>query len=398
MEHAMVSRNERLQWESNQLDLYLSSCPADTKGYRLVEITDRRGSPPDWYLFTYRCRGLIRDARTQQIGIAINHQVEFRLGQDYPFSSPTIWVTSPILHPNIGDGTSGGYVCLAETYHPETALVELVWQVGEMIRLAKYWEVPSTRFVYQELQQFRDQLPVDPRSFPVPHSGRPPLVERSLLKEDLKTGTGLVSRDSHVRPAPESNSQPASWELPLQPTDGRPIDRETPAAETAVPRAFDADSVPRFLAQVKAANLGVFDFSTESSSSQEHFYTLRFSLETFAPAMSASGSQVYVRTKYNEAQLRVPIDLSKEHPSVTWLTPIFHPYLGKGTEIRVSVTRAGEPEIVTLFEMLVQALAYRAVAGLEVKNEQALEWVRLNEARVDWLRRSNPSFNLVRGG
>jgi len=409
----MSSRDERLRWEQEQLDRYVESCPlVDTEGHRLVEITDRRGDPPNWYLFTYRCRGLVCDPQTQRIGIAINHQVEFRLGEDYPFSPPTIRAVTPVYHPNIGDGVNGGYVCLAGDYSPGITLAELVRQVGEMIRLAKYWEVPSTRPVYKDLQRDPALLPVDRRPFPAPPVAYPPLVERGLRVEVPQQGVVLQVTKMGNRTLSEIASLVAQdRKLPLQTADGRPIryelkrkgevDREgvfvleAVVEELAVPRESEANFVLRFLVQVKAANPGVFDFIPEpSSSEQEHLYRLIFNLETFAPAIAAGGKQVYVRTKYNEAHLRVPVDPSNGQLSVIWLTPIFHPYLEKGAQIQVPARKPREPEVVTLFQMFSQLLAYRPVAGLEVKNQQALDWVRFNEARVEWLRQNNPLFNL----
>ncbi|CAG0935167.1 hypothetical protein TFLX_03999 [Thermoflexales bacterium] len=382
----------------------------DDQGRPLVEIVARRGDPPNWYRLTFRCRSLVRDPQTQQVDIAINHQVEFSLGEDYPATPPSILVTTAILHPNIGDGVHGGYVCPADDYNANISLAELVRQVGEMIRLANYWEADPTRSVYETLQKYTDRLPVDQRSFPEPAASHARATSQTWRIEVPQANVVLRVRNIGDRMPAEIAEQVArDRRLPLLATDGRPIHYELApqqaaqqeelafvlqAAEPVPPQQEDSDFVSRFLGQVKAANPSVFDFSAESSPDEDRMYRLVFNLETFAPTIAAGGTEVYVRTRYNEARLRVPGPESEGQISITWLTPIFHPYLEPEVDVVAPARKSGELEMVFLFETLAQFLAYRSVEGLEIRNPQAMEWIRFNEARVEWLRRNNPQFDV----
>lgn len=404
-----ISIDERLQWESEQLERYVESCPLDTEGHRLVEITGRRGNPPDYYQLMYRCRGLVRDRQTGQLGVAINHQVELQLDADYPFLAPTIQVLTPVFHPNIGLGLNGGYVCLSGEYTPDLTLAELVRQVGEMIRLALYWETPVTAQVYAELQKFRDRLPIDKRPLPALAAARAPETAQSLRVE-LPGGKLMLIRNSEGHSLAEIAGEVALQRaLPSLSPNGRQIHYKLrpkggssrlfvleSIVEASTPTlGLAAAPVQRFLGQVKAANPGVFDFAPETLvARQGRCYRLSFHVETFALAAGLGGRPMPVRTKYNEARLCLSGEPAHEQFSLTWLTPIFHPSLEQQAQLQVPVAGPAESDLEPLFRVLIQLLRYDPVSGLLVRNHQAQEWIEQNAARVEWLRQNTPTVNL----
>jgi len=94
----------------------------------------RHGNPPDRYLVTYTCRGLVWD-ETQSAPVAAEcHEAEFYLHRDYPRRPPQITWKTPIFHPNILQGATA---CIG-AWTPSETLADLVLRVGEMIQFRSY--------------------------------------------------------------------------------------------------------------------------------------------------------------------------------------------------------------------------------------------------------------------
>lgn len=343
-----MSRDERLRREHQLLEHYLAQCPRDADDRRLVEILETQGDPPIWYRLNFRCKGLVKDSQTGLIGVAINHQVEVRVGPEFPATAPGVVVVTPVYHPNIGDGSHGGYVCFAELVQPETSLAEIVRQVGEMIRLAVFWKHPLTRTVYQDLQRKSDLLPVDTRAFPA------------------------------VAGLPKGRSLPP-------PT--------VPWIKPSAQAAPGHGTVQTQLDGAVQANRGVFDYWMVSSTDEGHVIHLVLDIETFALVLAASGKQTVVRTRHNEARLQVPTLGVQQPVLLTWLTPIFHPYLEHNLTLQIPET-SGQVNMRSILAWLFGLLAYRPAQGLAVCNPQALNWVEQHAASVEWLRQHNPALQL----
>src|SRR5579862_4044300 len=66
-------------------------------------------SPATRYLVTLRGKGLMQPANNDTVTIQEFHQVEIRLGVNYPRSKPDLKWKTPLFHPNI---SALGQVCL----------------------------------------------------------------------------------------------------------------------------------------------------------------------------------------------------------------------------------------------------------------------------------------------
>jgi hypothetical protein len=110
------------------------------------------GNPPDRYVVTFACRGLVWLPATQggvsaeptgtppsaiEPVISTHHEGEFYLHRDYPRRPPQIIWHTPIFHPNILSPADGGGVCIGG-WTPSEALSDLILRVGEMIQFRSY--------------------------------------------------------------------------------------------------------------------------------------------------------------------------------------------------------------------------------------------------------------------
>src|SRR5438874_9008512 len=67
------------------------------------------GSPPDFYVVTFRGRGFWKPEPAGEVVIREQHEVHIRLGASYPRLMPDLAWKAPIFHPNI---STSGVVCL----------------------------------------------------------------------------------------------------------------------------------------------------------------------------------------------------------------------------------------------------------------------------------------------
>ena len=119
------------------------------------------GNPPDRYVVTYSCYGLIWNQATGQPAKSKHFQIEITLHAEYPKKRPGLRMLTPIFHPNfVNSGICTGY------WTPATSLDNLCVQIGRMIQYRNY-----------DLNDFLDErarnwartntavLPVDNRDF-----------------------------------------------------------------------------------------------------------------------------------------------------------------------------------------------------------------------------------------
>jgi ubiquitin-protein ligase len=91
------------------------------------------GRPPDKYVVTYSCYGLIWNTDTGLPAKSKHFQIEIQLHAEYPKKRPGLRMLTPIFHPNfINSGICTGY------WTPATSLDNLCIQIGRMIQYRNY--------------------------------------------------------------------------------------------------------------------------------------------------------------------------------------------------------------------------------------------------------------------
>ncbi|MBI4871203.1 MAG: hypothetical protein HY814_06510 [Candidatus Riflebacteria bacterium] len=146
-------------------------------------------NPPQKYVVTFRGRGLMQPPNSDEVIFTDFHQVEIKLGSEYPRKKPDLKWRTPIFHPNI---SALGQVCLggySTNWVPSLNLDELCEMLWDMLRYANYdvkspYNYKAARWV--ERQRVYD-FPTDTRN----------------LKDRL--AAGLVSPDA---PLPEARLEP----------------------------------------------------------------------------------------------------------------------------------------------------------------------------------------------
>lgn len=122
-----------------------------------------QGNPPERYVVTYTCRGLLWLPRAEEPQMAERHVGEIYLHRDYPRRPPQIAWRTPIFHPNILGSAEGGAVCLGG-WTPSESLADVVLRIGEMIQFRSYnpADVLNAEAAVWA-QAHADRLPVDDR-------------------------------------------------------------------------------------------------------------------------------------------------------------------------------------------------------------------------------------------
>jgi hypothetical protein len=98
------------------------------------------GSPPDFYMLTFKGRGVWKPDAASEVLLRDEHEVHIRLGASYPRMMPELAWKTPVFHPNI---SASGVVCLGGygTYWaPSLALDELCSMLWDMVRFKNYDE------------------------------------------------------------------------------------------------------------------------------------------------------------------------------------------------------------------------------------------------------------------
>jgi ubiquitin-protein ligase len=127
----------------------------------------RSGNPPDRYVVTYTCRGLVWAPGEAQPAVREHHEAEFYLHRDYPRRPPQIIWRTPIFHPNILSVEAGGGVCIGG-WTPSESLADLVLRVGEMVQFRSYNpDDVLNPAAAQWAEAHADRLPVDDRPLAV---------------------------------------------------------------------------------------------------------------------------------------------------------------------------------------------------------------------------------------
>lgn len=153
------------------------------------------GDPPERYLVTFHGRGL--KMKDGNVVPQDEHEVELRLGMEYPRARPFIQWKTPILHPNI----FGGTVCLGRLSMEWTMaihlddLVEILWDYARLAVLNPLSAgpgAPNEKDIWTRLAE-EYGFPVDQRAL------RDKVVRRdegsSILRPEVKAAEDVVFLD-----------------------------------------------------------------------------------------------------------------------------------------------------------------------------------------------------------
>jgi ubiquitin-protein ligase len=160
----------------------------------LIEIKAKRtmaSLPPERYIVTYKCKGIIGIDGRGKPKIGSKHQVEIYLHTQYPQRWPGMKWLTPIWHPNINH--ANGSVCIdAAWWSASRSLDRMVIMLGEMVQYKNFhddpnkppfpWDMEAARWC----RNFRKK---NPRFFPVDKREllRPERIKIRKSKPKIKT-------------------------------------------------------------------------------------------------------------------------------------------------------------------------------------------------------------------
>ncbi|MBI4670893.1 MAG: hypothetical protein HY741_04385 [Chloroflexi bacterium] len=135
-------------------------------------VDAKPGTPPEKYIVTFKCKGIVGvDARGKP-RIGEHHQVAIYLHNEYPHRWPGLKWLTPIWHPNIKN--ANGSVCIdAAWWTAARSLDRLVIMLGEMVQYKNFhddptkppfpWDAEAAKWSRAWRQQHADAFPVDAR-------------------------------------------------------------------------------------------------------------------------------------------------------------------------------------------------------------------------------------------
>jgi ubiquitin-protein ligase len=132
-------------------------------------ISERRGLPPERYIVTYKCKGIVGVDRAGTPKIGNRHQVEIYLHNQYPQRWPGMKWLTPVWHPNIHH--HNGTVCVdAAWWTASRSLDRLVLMIGEMVQYKNFHDDPTKPpFPWdpEAARWSREYRKKNPRAFPL---------------------------------------------------------------------------------------------------------------------------------------------------------------------------------------------------------------------------------------
>lgn len=119
------------------------------------------GCPPDEYVVTYRCKGLV--LKGNALAISGIHRTQFILHSEYPDVAPYLKQLTPIFHPNF----NGSSICINDRdWAPAECLADLVLRIGNMIIYRNYNpDSPLNPTAAAWARDNRRFFPIDTRSW-----------------------------------------------------------------------------------------------------------------------------------------------------------------------------------------------------------------------------------------
>lgn len=148
----------------------------------------RKGLPPERYIVTYKCKGIVGVDKNGKPKMGNKHQVEIYLHNQYPQRWPGMQWLTPVWHPNINH--HNGSVCVdAAWWTASRSLDRLVIMIGEMVQYKNFhddptkppfpWDPEAARWSRKYRQENPGAFPVDTRELL-----RPERIK--LIKETAK--------------------------------------------------------------------------------------------------------------------------------------------------------------------------------------------------------------------
>jgi ubiquitin-protein ligase len=105
-------------------------------------VSARPGVPPERYIVTFKCKGIVSVDRQGRPRLGDHHQVEIYLHSQYPQRWPGMKWLTPIWHPNINH--LNGSVCIdAAWWTAGRSLDRLVLMLGEMVQYKNFHDDPT---------------------------------------------------------------------------------------------------------------------------------------------------------------------------------------------------------------------------------------------------------------
>lgn len=153
----------------------------------------RKGLPPERYIVTYKCKGILSVDKNGRPKYGNRHQVEVYLHSQYPQRWPGMKWLTPIWHPNINH--INGSVCIdAAWWTASRSLDRLVVMIGEMVQYKNFhddptkppfpWDPEAARWCRQYRTRHPKAFPVDTHELMRP--------ERVKLKSRTKVAKSRI--------------------------------------------------------------------------------------------------------------------------------------------------------------------------------------------------------------
>jgi ubiquitin-protein ligase len=181
-----VSQSPRVRRLKADLDR-MNNLAAQSDFIQFKATSEHRGLPPERYIVTYTCRGIIGVDRSGTPKFGNRHQVEIYLHNQYPQRWPGMKWLTPVWHPNINH--LNGTVCVdAAWWTASRSLDRLVIMIGEMVQYKNFhddptkppfpWDPEAARWSREYRKKHPRAFPVDTRELLHP--------ERVRMKKDKK--------------------------------------------------------------------------------------------------------------------------------------------------------------------------------------------------------------------
>lgn len=152
---------------------------------------NRSNTPPETYIITFKCRGIMEVDRQGNPRFGERHKVEIYLHNQYPQRWPGMKWLTPIWHPNINH--LNGSVCIdAAWWTASRSLDRLVIMLGEMLQYKNFHDDPT-----------KPPFPWDPeaarwsREYQKTHPNAFPVDEHELLRPER---VKLKPVETHPKP------------------------------------------------------------------------------------------------------------------------------------------------------------------------------------------------------
>jgi len=166
-----VNANPRLRRLRKDYEL-IQEVAARSDLIHIKVVSPRKGIPPERYIVTYTCKGVVGLTHAGKPKLGNNHRVEIYLHSQYPQRWPGMKWLTPIWHPNINH--ANGSVCIdAAWWSASRSLDRLVIMLGEMVQYKNFhddptkapypWDMEAAKWCRNFRRTNRNFFPVDKR-------------------------------------------------------------------------------------------------------------------------------------------------------------------------------------------------------------------------------------------